>query len=93
MTTFSFLMALKFIGFAMAAIAFLGFMVLLLWNWLVPELFNGPRIRFKHALGLMALSFILFGELFGGRHWNGRHHGCHQSNCQQEQLTPEKNGN
>ena len=41
------------------AIAFL-----LLWNWLVPELFNGPRINFWQALGLLALSKLVLG--FGG---------------------------
>jgi hypothetical protein len=94
MTTFSFLMALKFIGIALAAIAILGFVVLKLWNWLVPELFKGPKIRFKHALGLMALSFILFGGLHGGRHWGGRHYGMYHNNCQKEQnCMPQQNNN
>ncbi len=98
MTTFSFLMALKFAGIAIAGIAILGFIVLKLWNWLIPELFTGPRIRFKHALGIMALSFILFGGLFKGGQWDrrycGRHHeNCPKENCHNEQCTPEKNGN
>jgi hypothetical protein len=93
MTTFSFLMALKFIGIAIAVIAILGFLVMKLWNWLVPELFTGPRIKFKHALGIMALSFILFGGPFRGNHWGGRHHGMHDVNCRWEQSIPEKGGN
>jgi hypothetical protein len=38
--------------------------VRLLWNWLVPTLFKGPRIQFGQALGVLILSKILFG--FGG---------------------------
>jgi hypothetical protein len=33
----------------------------ILWNWLVPTLFKGPRIRFGHALGLFILCRILLG--------------------------------
>jgi hypothetical protein len=39
--------------------------VLQLWNWLMPELFGLPRIRFWQAVGLMSLSWILFGGLRG----------------------------
>lgn len=31
-----------------------------LWNWLMPDLFNLPTITFWQALGLNALSTILF---------------------------------
>ena len=43
-----------------------GFLTMLLWNWLVPSLFNGPHIRFEQALGLLLLSKILFSS-WGGR--------------------------
>lgn len=36
-----------------------------LWNWLVPELFKGPVISYWQALGLLALSKILFSGLGG----------------------------
>jgi hypothetical protein len=47
---------------ALAVVGYLvlGFVTLLLWNWLVPQLFNGPEIHYGHALGLLALSKILF---------------------------------
>ncbi len=38
-----------------------------LWNWLVPELFKGPRIRYKHALGIVILSRLLLGFGFPSR--------------------------
>jgi len=48
-----------------------GYVVLSLWNWLVPALFNGPVISFIQALGLLLLSKILFGGFKGGRGWGG----------------------
>ena len=40
-----------------------GTVVRLLWNWLLPPLFGLPSITFWQALGLLALSRILFGGL------------------------------
>ena len=42
-----------------------GSVTMLLWNWLVPELFNGPLITFWQALGLLLLSKILFSSPWG----------------------------
>ena len=36
-----------------------GFITMILWNWLVPVLFNGPVLTYWQALGLLALSKIL----------------------------------
>jgi len=46
-------------------IAGFGQAVLQLWNWLMPELFGLHPLRFWQAVGLMALSWILFGGLRG----------------------------
>lgn len=56
-------------------IAGFGQAVLQLWNWLMPELFGLPALRFWQAVGLMALSWILFGGLrgFGMISGPGRH--------------------
>jgi hypothetical protein len=40
-----------------------GVVVMLLWNWLLPPLIGLPAIGFWQALGLLALSRILFGGL------------------------------
>lgn len=40
-----------------------GTIVRLLWNGLLPELFGFPQVTFWQALGLLALSRILFGGL------------------------------
>ena len=47
-----------------------------LWNWLMPMLFKLPAITFSQGVGLLALSWLLFGGgrgLFGrgGRHIGG----------------------
>ena len=51
--------------------------VMLLWNALIPAIFGLGTITWLQALGLLALSKILFGGRPGwGR---GRHRGGHQS--------------
>lgn len=58
-----------FLKWMLAGLVFLlvlGTVTMVLWNWLVPLLFNGPEIRFVEALGLLLLSRILFGG-WGGR--------------------------
>ena len=49
------------------AITLLGVVTMLLWNWLVPDLFNGPVITYWQALGLLVLSKILFWGWGGNR--------------------------
>ena len=58
-----------------AALAFLfGFIVLYLWNWLMPEIFGLPTISYIQAWGLVLLSHILFksGGPGGKSHYGGR---------------------
>ncbi len=69
------------IGLAIAAafvcFTFLfGLFVMLLWNWLMPEVFGLRRIDFWQAWGLLLLSHILF-KSWGGRHWGPRRHRGH----------------
>ena len=46
----------------LVGIAVLGWMVMTLWNWVIPALFIGGRsIDYLHAMGLLILSRILFG--------------------------------
>jgi len=55
------LRGLKFIVLGALFVAVVGFVTMSLWNWLVPELFNGRFITFPQTLGLLLLSRILFG--------------------------------
>jgi len=64
-----FLTVLKFITLAIAIVLVFSFVVMLLWNWLIPAIFDGPRINFPQALGLLALSKVLLG--FGRGGWGG----------------------
>ncbi|HEX7747870.1 MAG TPA: hypothetical protein VF445_03875 [Bordetella sp.] len=57
------------------AIGVLGWVVMVLWNWVIPTLFAGAHaIDFTHALGLLVLSRILFGGFRGHGGWHGRRH-------------------
>jgi hypothetical protein len=74
------IMLLVLIGIAAA-----GYVVMVLWNWLLPVLFAGVReIGYFQALGVLVLSKILFGGLRG--------HGCHGRwhRHRWEQMTPEE---
>jgi membrane protein required for beta-lactamase induction len=48
------------IGMIAIAIVLLGYPLMLLWNWLMPIIFNLPEITFWQAIGLNLLSTILF---------------------------------
>lgn len=61
----------KFAVVAVVALFLFGFVVMYLWNWLMPALFGLKAITYVQAWGLLALSWILFGGL-RGHHW---HHG------------------
>ena len=57
------------------AVVVLGWLVMSLWNWVVPALFTGAKtIDFLHALGLLVLSRILFGGFKGHGGWRERRH-------------------
>ena len=67
-------------GIAIAIAAIIGITIFIflggklvqwLWNWLLPPLFGFPMVTYWQALGLLALSRILFGS-WGGRGGGGR---------------------
>lgn len=43
------------------------YITMLLWNWLMPEIFGLTQITFWQALGLLLLSKLIFGFHKGGR--------------------------
>ncbi len=47
------------------------FVITLLWNAIVPDLFHGPVISYWQAAGLLLLSKILLGGFGGRTHRNG----------------------
>lgn len=56
------------------AVAALGWVVMALWNWLVPPLFGLMAITFWQALGLFLLGRLLFGGFRFFGHRAHRHH-------------------
>ena len=71
---------------AVAGIAALSWVVMLLWNCLLPDLFSGVRpIGYWQALGVLVLSRILFGGLRGGFHSHWR-----ERQARRDSMTPEE---
>ena len=74
--------------FVLAAAAVLGWMVMVLWNAVIPVVFVGGRsIDYVHAVGLLVLSRILFGGFRGHAGW-----GRHRHWRRWEAMTPEERG-
>ena len=51
------------IGFALMGLGFFalaGWVVMLLWNWLMPDIFGLPTVSYWQAWGLLVLFWILF---------------------------------
>jgi hypothetical protein len=74
--------------FILIVAAGFGQAVLQLWNWLMPGLFGLHTITYWQALGLLCLSWILFGGLRGwprgGGYWR------HRMRERWERMTPEE---
>jgi hypothetical protein len=71
---------------ALIVIAALGWVVMALWNGVIPAAFaSAHAIDYWHALGLLVLSRILFGGFRGHGGWHGRRHWRRW-----EQMTPEE---
>jgi hypothetical protein len=82
------LRGLKIVFFVVLVALALSFVVMSLWNWLMPALFGLRMISFWQAMGLLVLSKILLGGFRGrpggGMHWRRR------MMERWEQMTPEE---
>jgi hypothetical protein len=69
-----------------------GFVVMQLWNWLIPSIFHSETIDLWQAFGLLVLSKILFANF--GSNFLGNYHKCNQCGgsglCQQKEHWREK---
>jgi hypothetical protein len=80
--------AVGFMVFGILFVTFFGWAVHRLWNFLMPAIFGLPQIGFWQALGLLSLSWLLFGGWRGMPH---RHRfGGHGLRGRWEKLTPEE---
>ncbi len=80
--------ALKIVLLVAIACAVFGFIVMSLWNWLMPALIGWRPITFWQALGLFILTKILFGGFRGG--WGHGGHWRRRMMERWEQMTPEE---
>jgi hypothetical protein len=83
-------MLVKIALFLTIVIVGFGQAVYQLWNWLMPNLFGVHAITFGQALGLLALSWLLFG---GWRGFRGPGYGMHWRRRMMERwekMTPEE---
>ena len=71
----------KFAVLGIVGLIAFTFVVMWLWNWLVPELFNGPLITYWQTLGLLLLSKILFSGI-GGKHHDHKYN--HSGYCREK---------
>ncbi len=84
---------LKYAGFGILGLGFVAlaiFVTMSLWNWLVPDLFNGPVIGYWQTAGLFLLAKILFaGVSPGSKHksssydhkWKRKYMDKYKKNC------------
>ena len=88
MKSYRFLRVLRIALFAALAVTVVSFLVMSLWNVLMPGIFAIRPISFWQALGLLVLSKILFGgfrpHTGGGPRWRRR------MMERWEQMTPEE---
>jgi hypothetical protein len=82
------LKALKILVFVTLAVGIAGYLVMALWNWLLPPLFGWHALGFAQALGLLLLSRLLF----GGFHGHRGHRGAWKERMRSrwEAMTPEE---
>jgi hypothetical protein len=88
-----------FLGFLMgigiiSLIFLFGWVVMLLWNWLMPEIFGLKQLSYWQAWGLLILSSILFksfpsGGNDGGKRGNKRRRRELKKMMNEKNLNPE----
>ena len=66
-----FVHAAKFLLLAVIASFAIGFIVMMLWNALIPDLFKGPVVSYWQSIGLLLLSHILLRGWGKWRYTNG----------------------
>ena len=75
MNSIKFFKVIKFIAMAILFVAIMSWVVMSLWNWLMPYLFAAKLITYGQALGILILCKILFGGIKGS--WRGRNCNYH----------------
>ena len=82
-----------FLVLVLAVVAVVSFVVMSLWNALIPNLFHGPVLQYWQAVGLLILCRLLFGGFRGRGHgWHSHGPGGGRRHWRQhwESMTPEE---
>jgi hypothetical protein len=66
------LVVMGVVGAAFFALVF-GWLVMILWNWLMPAIFHLGLITYWQAFGVVILAKLIFGAAGGGRHGGPKH--------------------
>jgi hypothetical protein len=82
------LKTLKVLLIIVVAGILLGFVIMHLWNWLMPSIFGLNAITFWQALGLFVLGKLLLGGFH--RHHGGRPRWGRQMRARWDQMSPEE---
>ncbi len=90
MKKFWFKKGLMILFFGIIAITAFGFIVMSLWNAILPAVLGVKAITFIQALGILLLSKILFGGFGGGRRWRGSQAWKEKVKQRFENMTPEE---
>lgn len=83
----------KVLVIVLVAATVLSFLVMQLWNWLMPSIFGLRTITFFQALGLLLLSKILLGGFHkhGGRSaWSRRREWKRKMKQRWDNMSPEE---
>ena len=93
--------ALKYVGFGIlgvGAMFLFVWLVMLLWNSLVPELFNGPVLTYWQSAGMLILSKILLSGIGSGgsksrshskSKWQSKYHDKYSKRCAENEVKVE----
>lgn len=84
------LKGIKFAALAILGVILISYVVMLLWNNLIPELFNGPHVTWLQALGLLVLGKILFGGFHKRCSCSNKEHWKEKLDDKLSTLTPEE---
>jgi hypothetical protein len=59
---------IKIVLLVLIIFSLVSYIVMLLWNWLMPELFGLPQVNFEQSAGILLMSKILFGGFKKSNH-------------------------
>jgi hypothetical protein len=90
MKRFWFFRGLAMLAFAAAFLAAFGYVVMTLWNAVLPAVAGVHALTFFQAVGLLVLSRILFGGLRGRRHRGWGWHWRGRMQARWQLMTPEE---